>query len=616
MSNQVSLIQQITNLNKKSPQYIAELATVMDTIKSGNFSPNKVNKFGDNALMVACEKGLEEVALALIETGRIKLGQINKDDNTALIIACYNGLENVALALIATREAYPEHTNSNKDTALITACKKGLEQVALKLIETGKSNPGQVNINGDTALITACNKTLDKVALALINTGQSNPGHADNEGYTALMAACNTHLEQVVFALIKTGQSNPKQVDKFGYTALLYACGNGQEQLAFAIINTGESNPGQVDNIRRYTALLYACDKGFEQLALALIDTGESNPEHVNKDGDTALILAQKNNLLSVIDKLNKIIKPPVIDINKTGFDIVTQENIVISDYLYQNIDNCVFKFKNNYFLSNKNYIITQLKNKANIKYECYKVGNVTRIFTKDSNINYKKTFFTLLSISGIQGVCDIKDIENIVKSKQSSCLYEIKQTAQILKGIISKAYLDGTYGDSADHCQPGKETVVYNIVHAIPICETSKESQSLPEETKEELDGQETKEEPLLTIMYKGNSYKFNIRLGMTIESLKTNMLNILVEKGIINNRNYNVKFIYNGKVITDNAIVLDSLNSNGMDGQTMQLMLSPITGGKRKRKKSVRKKSIRKKKIIKTRRRKTICKVANNET
>lgn len=199
----------------------------------------------------------------------------------------------------------------------------------------------------------------------------------------------------------------------------------------------------------------------------------------------------------------------------------------------------------------------------------------------------------------GVQGVVNIKNIINIVYSKYSSCLYEVKKTSKILPGIISQRYIDGGSGESADNCKPGKETTVYNIEAAVPRCELTKNE---TKETKEILDGQETKEEPLLTIMYKGIPYKLNIRFKMTIETLKSNVLNMLVEKGIITNKNYNIKFIYNGKVVTDNSIVLDSLNSNGMDGQTMQVMLSPITGGKRNTRQKKQKNNIRKQKIRKT--------------
>lgn len=121
------------------------------------------------------------------------------------------------------------------------------------------------------------------------------------------------------------------------------------------------------------------------------------------------------------------------------------------------------------------------------------------------------------------------------------------------------------------------------------------------PDESKEERVGfQETKEEPILNIMYKGMPYIVNIRFGMTIEALKTAVLNMLVNKAIITDTNFNVKFIYKGKVITDNTVVLDSLNQpDGMVGQTMQVMLSAptTTGGKKRKTKKRRKKQSKRK-------------------
>jgi ankyrin repeat protein len=66
---------------------------------------------------VACDKGLTEVALSLIEKG----ASINHQDNVR--VAC----------------PFSSHLSQNGDTPLIVACDKGLTEVALFLIEKGAS---------------------------------------------------------------------------------------------------------------------------------------------------------------------------------------------------------------------------------------------------------------------------------------------------------------------------------------------------------------------------------------------------------------------------------------------------------------------------------------------
>jgi hypothetical protein len=91
-----------------------------------------------------------------------------------------------------------------------------------------------------------------------------------------------------------------------------------------------------------------------------------------------------------------------------------------------------------------------------------------------------------------------------------------------------------------------------------------------------------------------------------MTIETLKTILLDMFVSRGLINDTNQNVKFIYLGKVFTDNTLLLDSLNPNeGMNGQTMQVMITPkqSVGGKRK---TLSKRKIKMNKTMKSKERK----------
>jgi ankyrin repeat protein len=539
----------------------------------------------------------------------IRTGNFNKDDvdgggNTALMIACSTGLESIALDLIQTGQSKPEHANKFGSTALIMACSKGLESVALELIKTRQSNPEQVNGDGSTALTIACSKSLENVALELIKTGQSKPEHANKFGSTALIIACSKSLESLALELIKTGQSKPVQINIKGATALIWACSEGLESVALALIQTGQSKPEQV-NKDGNTALIWACSSSLENVALALIQTGQSKPEHEDNDGDTALILAKEKDLKRVVDELNKLLTF-IININEPGFNIVTQETIVISDYLYENADNIVFKVRNSYFLTDIESIKEQMENIANIKYECRKAGNTSE-FMLDSNIIYNTEFFSLSSITGIQGVVKSNDMKKIcAESSYTSRLYEIRETTKKLSAIVSKKFIEGSDGVGADHCQPGKETTVYEIMTAIPTCGPHKLSpdESKEESKEEEKELQETKEDPTLTIMYKTKPYSVDILSGITIGTLKTNVLNMLVEKGIIADTNFNVKFIYKGKVITDNAVTLYSLNPpDGMIGETMQVMLTPITTGGTKRKTKRRRKRTLKRTLKRTR-------------
>ena len=251
---------------------------------------------GNTALMLACERKMSDVALALIATGHSNPGQNDIFGNTALIIACENKMSLVALALIPTKKSNPEQADEENNNALIIACQNEMSDVALALIATGLSNP-EHDADGNTALMIACENKMSSVALALIVTGDYEPAHTDANGDTALIYACNNKMSEVALALIATGQSKPEQANDDGYTALILACENTMTEVALALIATGHSNPAQV-NYTKNTALIIACENEMmSEVALALIATGQSNPAQVNDDRDTALMLACVNKM-------------------------------------------------------------------------------------------------------------------------------------------------------------------------------------------------------------------------------------------------------------------------------------------------------------------------------
>jgi hypothetical protein len=339
-----------------------------------------------------------------------------------------------------------------------------------------------------------------------------------------------------------------------------------------------------------------------------LIETGNSVPEHINKSGDTALSIATNKNLIEVVNLLKNLnfTNIETININNDGFDAINQETTKISEHL-KTRDNICFKVNEQYFLTSKRQLKIQLENPSNIKYGCKTAGN-TSAYIVDSNIVKSKEYLSLSSIISLQILVDTKNIISIINSNFSSNLFSLKPTSIKLPSIISKAFYDGGSGVSADHCQPGKETVVYEIETTIPICEIQ-QMESTEEQT-------ETIKE--INIQYKTNNFKLPVSEISTLEEIKTEFLNKLLYENIITSINQNVKFIYKGKMYTDTSIKLMNLE-NPPFGMTLQAMISPkvnetnaITGGKktRKIKKTNKNKRMKtnKNKTMKTNKNKTI--------
>ena len=359
-----------------------------------------------------------------------------------------------------------------------------------------------------------------------------------------------------------------------------------------AIVEHGNARIGAVNNDGE-TALIIATNNEDEETAMYLINTGQSNPEHVDNDGNNALYYANLGDLYDVINALNmaaapapepepeqQLIVPDTnININLTGFNSVTQERETIRNFLASDNDNVVFVVNNEIFFSNKNYIRTQLNNNTNNKYGCKQAGDHMR-FQSDNNINFTPVYFTLSAIAPVQILVKKDEMTNVLTNPNK--LYICYSTTRILPAIMSVAYHQGTTGGvSADHCQTGKATHVYSLTPGnlvdIPIDEPEEEEPVAPVAQEEE---------QTVKVQYKGFIYTFPITLETTLNNLKDMLLNKLVQENQIQTNNYNVKFIYTAKIYKD-----DDLNkkltqlANPPFGITLQSMVSPISGGKKRK-------------------------------
>jgi ankyrin repeat protein len=430
-------------------------------------------------------------------------------------------------------------------------------------------------------IMWACKYNIPEVALLLIQSGKSNPEYVNKKGETALLYSLYEGLPDVALALIQTGKSRPEQVNVLGDTALIWACAISSSEVALALIQTGNSIPDQV-NSNGNTALIYACKNNMTEIAIALIQTGDSMPEQVNLSGESALIIAKEKGLTEVVKLLNETINTMfnIINLNATGFDQTAQESYKISSFLSESRDNICIKLNNSYFLTSKIVIKNTMADKVNIKYECKQAGDNVSIYTKDSNIIYDTKYVSLSSIIGLQALVNYNEMEKIVNDKTSSTLFYITRTRKKLPSIISQMYIDGGEGMSADHCGTGKERYVYNIYAAQPMCGEVEELNSSESQTSDAATSQNK-----LKIQYKGVAFPFPVTETDTIGEIKKLLLEKLMSENLIASINQNVKFIYKGKIYTDDSILLSSLENNPFD-ITLQSLVSPKTGGRKTRK------------------------------
>ena len=444
--------------------------------------------------------------------------------------------------------------------SLITLITQEKVTEALQLINSGKFDPNEVDEDNNSPLLLSCWKENEEIALALIKSGKSNPQHKNNDGDTALIYSCGQHMTKVALALIATGQSLPGEVDINGNTALMIACEAVLTDVVLALIATGKSNPSQVNEVND-TALTLACKNGLTDIAIALIKTGLVDPFYYDNTDKSPEDYAVEGKLKNVINEIEKFKDSIFININENGYDIFTRDTTKIIDYLDASNKNICFKIHNQHYLTNIDIILTQTNNPNNIKYGCRIAGDnqynsdYTTLngtdYTDDENIDYNMQYFSLGTVLGIPCLVRLSDLMKYYDETSKSIsqtLFFLQESSMQLPSIISQDYLNpGSSGSSADHCQTGKKTTVYNIIEAEereePVAAESSQSQEPVVNTNK------------VTInTNSGDKVQIPVNNTTTVGQLKETMLNLLLEKRKIDSTNKSVRFIFMGKIYSDN--------------------------------------------------------------
>ena len=175
------------------------------------------------------------------------------------------------------------------------------------------------------------------------------------------------------------------------------------------------------------------------------------------------------------------------IKIKKTQIvsDPIMMEDINIHDYINDDVDNIVFLYENNYYLSTKSRLIdvTNMKTTDNaIVFDCKGIGY------QNINIDYPYVLINKLGII-LNDFTNVISLENAIAiTKTTSGQYFIiKGTDEVLISTVTDNVLNGKYPNAlgASHCQGGKHAIVFDIQKFDPSYINDSKSPTSPKTKK-----------------------------------------------------------------------------------------------------------------------------------
>ena len=319
---ELALLEAVTAGNNEAVEFLLQLETV---------NIDHTNEEGKTALMLACERGHEDIVHSLLSAGANANIQSNKGwtalmraskhnhisiihmlleananphlkkmkGSNAVMIASYCGNYEIVELLISKGIDY-KYQRGDGVTAFMSACQNGHTQI-VELLLKEQVDPNVQKNSGRNAFMLACRNGHIQIVELLLKE-QVDPNVQKNDGRNAFMLACRNGHTQIVELLLKK-QVDPNVQNKDGENAFMLACLNGHTQIVELLLKE------QVDpNVQRNdggNAFMMACQNGHPQIVELLLKE-QVDPNVQKKDGGNAFMLACLNGHTQIVELLLK----------------------------------------------------------------------------------------------------------------------------------------------------------------------------------------------------------------------------------------------------------------------------------------------------------------------
>ena len=251
------------------------------------------------ALHEAVTAGHNEAVEFLLQLETVNIDHTNEEGKTALMLACERGHDDIVHSLLSA-EANVNLQDNNGWTALMRASEHNHISIINMLLQAN-ANPQLKKSNGSNALMIASGYGNYEVVELLISIGVDYK-YQREDGWNAFMFACQKGHTQIVELLLKE-QVDPNVQNKDGWNAFMSACKNGHTQIVELLLKE------QVDpNVQKEdgcNAFMLACQNGHTQIVELLLKE-QVDPNVQKEDGCNAFMLACQNGHTQIVELLLK----------------------------------------------------------------------------------------------------------------------------------------------------------------------------------------------------------------------------------------------------------------------------------------------------------------------
>ena len=317
---ELALLEAVTAGNNEAVEFLLQLETV---------NIDHTNEEGKTALMLACERGHEDIVHSLLSAG----AKVNIQDNngwTALMIASEHNYISIIHMLLQANVDLHLKTSIGSNAVMIASGYGNYEVVEL-LISKGVDYQYQRE-DGVNAFILACEKGHTQIVELLVKQ-RVDPNVQKEDGWNGFMLACEKGHFQIAKLLLKE-QIDTNVQEKNGGNAFMFACHNGHIQIVELLVKQVDSKVQRNDGAN---AFMLACQDGHTQIVELLLKEN-FDPNVQDKKGHTALMAASSKGHYEVVKLLLEWKADPTIKSNEghtaLSLAITDETKTLLKNYL------------------------------------------------------------------------------------------------------------------------------------------------------------------------------------------------------------------------------------------------------------------------------------------
>ena len=205
------------------------LVRALDSLLSQSANVNLKNGDGETPLLIAAQRGHEEVVKLLLERIEVNADSMDKDNQSPLSYAAAGGHEKIVKLLLDRNDVKADAKDLYNRSPLSYAAEQGYETVVELLLKRNDVKANSRDKTNRSPLSYAARRGHQKVVELLLKRDDITVDWVDACGRTPLSEASQLGNEGVVRLLIERGYADVNSKDSKGKTPFWYANQRGHE---------------------------------------------------------------------------------------------------------------------------------------------------------------------------------------------------------------------------------------------------------------------------------------------------------------------------------------------------------------------------------------------------